>query len=139
MSKYVGVYVIGSSVQSHYKIGLSHNLVRRLASYKTLPTTFDVQHMWLVEDCKKVECELHHTYADSMIRANGVDSEWFALSDEQLRTLYQTLDARYNRLALLPVVRPKKKVKRRAKRKLSWAKRTGRWAAQPISASFVRG
>ena len=135
-----GVYILGSSELGWYKIGRSHDLLKRVASYKTLPFRIDVQHMWLADNCDSLEHALHARVWDAVMHVNGSISEWFNLSDDALRELYRYLDAEHNRLnpvgscvTFAPAPLRRNPAKRRR------IKSSRNWPLQPVSATFVQG
>ena len=136
---YTGVYIVGSSALSWYKVGLSRNLYKRIASYKTLPFALDVKHMWLTDNCEMLERILHRTLSNEMIITNGVPSEWFHLADESLRKVYQLLDEDYNRLMPPIACNPHLTTVNRKCPKRRNRKPRKRGLEQPVHATFVRG
>lgn len=94
MSDDAGVYLIGNSEHGWYKIGHSTASVsHRVASYRSLPFTIDIEHTWMTGINRARECErnLHQIVEGYRVRENGGSSEWFRLSDAQVALCCQEM------------------------------------------------
>ena len=79
------IYLINAENTNLYKIGLSHNLTKRVKQLQTSsPHKIVLVESWKTQWGKKLEFTLHRVY--SMQRQSG---EWFELNTEQVENFLE--------------------------------------------------
>ena len=93
-----GVYVLGDPDTELYKIGRSRCLQKRVQNLLSFPFPLRYRQWWETNDSAALENGAHRFMKGLRISENGVQTEWFRLSESALYSLEKYLNREVRRL-----------------------------------------